>query len=383
MEAGMQHEAVLRARAESLRWRIRLLVAQRWMFLGLLAATLTCLGLVLLGRLQWMPTRSVWLPPILLAGAIGGAGLGLSRRVSLMDAARLADRRLDLKERLSSGVEFIGRGDGDAMMDAQIADAAEHATRLRAAEAFPYRLPREARLFGVALAVLLGAVYLPELAVFQGPRERAEREAMKREGAKIEALAKDPARQRAQSNAEIERRVLQQMQALGRDMKRGQTTKKQAMLRMERLSKELKQAQQQLAVANSPKSLDRSSEQMKQAADASLKRGDQPTARSLDEMAKALQNRDLEAAATQLKQLAEKLQSGKMSEAEIKAAAEALSQMAAAMKGSELDAAAKQLEQAAQPLKQLAQMPPGPEKSQALQQLLQQAAQGCNAAGGT
>jgi hypothetical protein len=100
-------------------------------------------------------------------------------------------------------------------------------------------------------------------------------------------------------------------------------------------------------------------------------------------MANSLEKKDLEAAARQLKQLAEKLQSGKMSEAEAKAAAETLSRMAAAMKGTELDQAAKQLERAAQPLKQIAQLPPGTQKEAALQKLMQQAAPSTHAAGGT
>jgi hypothetical protein len=111
--------------------------------------------------------------------------------------------------------------------------------------------------------------------------------------------------------------------------------------------------------------------------------GSPDAAKPLADMAKSLEKRDLEAAAEQLKQLAAKLQSGKMSEAEAKAAAEALSKMAAALKGTDLDEAAKQLAQAAEPLKQLAQLPPGEKTDQMLQQLTQQAAASCSAAGGT
>jgi hypothetical protein len=231
--------------------------------------------------------------------------------------------------------------------------------------------------------VVLAAIYVPELPIFQTPQKRAERSAMKREGDKLQVLAKDPTKRKGDKNADIERRILQQMQHLGKDMKRGQVSKKQAMLRMDRLTKEVKQQQQQLALANSPKSLDRAAEQMKHSAAEMKKQGSPDSSKALGDMAKSLEKRDLETAARQLKQLAEKLQSGKMSEAEAKAAAEMLGEMAEALQGTDLDEVAKQLNQAAQPLKQLAQMPPGPQRDAAMQQLMQQAGQSCSAAGGT
>jgi hypothetical protein len=379
----MQHEAVLRDKVDELRWRIRLLVTQRWVFRALFAASLVCVALAAAAKLHWIAIGPEWLLGVLLAGALIGIGIGLTRRVTLMDAAQLADRRLNLRERLSSGVDFITRGESDEMVAAQIADAAEHCTRLRPAQVFPHRFPREARWFAGGIVALLAVIYVPELPIFQSPQKRAEQVAMKREGDRLEALAKDATKRKGGRNADVERRVLQQMARLGKDMKRGQVSKKQAMLKMDRLTKDVKQQQQQLALANSPKPLDRAAEQMKQSADAMKKQGDRDSAKALGEMAKSLEKKDLEAAAQQLKQLAEKLQSGKMSEAEAKAAAEMLSKMAAAMKGTDLDQAAKQLEQAAEPLKKLAQMPPGPQRDQALQQLMQQAGQCCNAAGGT
>src|SRR2546427_6907384 len=39
----------------------------------------------------------------------------LTRPVSLMDAAQLADMRLGLRERLSSGIDFLQRGASDPM----------------------------------------------------------------------------------------------------------------------------------------------------------------------------------------------------------------------------------------------------------------------------
>src|SRR5207249_3413607 len=144
-----------------------------------------------------------WLAAVLLAGAVVGAGIGWTRRVTLMDAAQLADRRLDLKERLSSGVDFLERGEVHPMVAAQLADAAEHSTRLRPAEVFPHRFPREWRLLAGSLLCLLALLYLPSLPFLQSPQKRAERAAMRREGVRIQALAKEHPRRLGDRNADI------------------------------------------------------------------------------------------------------------------------------------------------------------------------------------
>ena len=126
----MEAQAVLQDRVGQLRRRIRLLVTVRWVSLALIGAALICSLLVLLDRLELISAPAEWLAGLLLVWTLIGAGLGLTRPVSLMDAAQLADQRLGLKERLSSGINFLQRGADDPMTAAQLADAAEHSQRL-------------------------------------------------------------------------------------------------------------------------------------------------------------------------------------------------------------------------------------------------------------
>src|SRR5438094_2716560 len=199
----MQSEAVLRDHVGQLRRRVRLLGMARWVFAALLLVSLFCSVLVVLDRLEWISAPPEYLAGMLLLGALVGAVAGLTRPVSLMDAAQLADRRLGLKERLSSGIDFMERGVGDAMTTAQLADAAEHSSRLRPREVFPFRVPREAKFFAASLLLLLGLVFVPELSIFQSPKVRAEKTALKKEGERIEKLAKDYRKRDAQKNADI------------------------------------------------------------------------------------------------------------------------------------------------------------------------------------
>jgi hypothetical protein len=379
----MESEAVLRDRVGQLRRRVRLLVTARWVFAALVVAAVLCSVLVILDRLEWISAPPEYLAGVLALGALAGIAIGLTRRVSLMDAAQLADRRLGLKERLSSGIDFMERGAGDAMTTAQLADAAEHSSRLRATEVFPFRVPREAKFFAASLLLLCGLVFVPELSVFQSPKVRAEKAAMKKEGERIEKLAKDTKKRAAQKNADITKRIAANMQALGKEMRRGRISKKQAMLKMGRLSKEMKEAQRQVAMANTPRSLEQAADKLSKAAENAQRQGANPMgAKMMADMANALGKKDYEAAAKMLQQLADKLQKGEMKPDEAKAAADALSKMAEAMKGTNLDAASKQMQEAAKKLAEASKMTQ-PQMQQAMKQAMQQAGQQCAQAGGT
>ena len=204
------------------------------------------------------------------------------------------DRRLGLQERLSSGIDFLERGAGEPMPAAQLADAAEHSRQLRPREVFPFHPPREAKFFAGSVLLLLALLFVPELSVFQSPKVRAQKAAIRKEGQRIEQLAKDYRKRNAQPNAQIAKRIAADMQALGQEMRRGRIGKKQAMLRMSRLSKELRDAQRQAALASMPRSLDQAAADLKKQADAAQRQGANPAgAKMMADMATALQNKDL------------------------------------------------------------------------------------------
>src|SRR5439155_1146539 len=99
-------------------------------------------------------------------GAVTGLIIGLTRKVSPMVAAQIADERSGLKERLSTAVELSSRPQRSAVAEAQIADAAAHAGSVRATEVLPWRAPAQLRWLAAAAALLLAVIFLPELPVF-------------------------------------------------------------------------------------------------------------------------------------------------------------------------------------------------------------------------
>lgn len=118
-------------------------------------------SLCLLAGLPFLPVRSL-LPmpaPLLLValtalGAVGGFALGLLRRLDAFDAARLLDGRLDLRDRLATGVELARLPRRHPVETAALVEAAATEPDLR--RALPIGVPgRDLARAGVALAAAL------------------------------------------------------------------------------------------------------------------------------------------------------------------------------------------------------------------------------------
>jgi hypothetical protein len=82
-------------------------------------------------------------------------------RVPAPDALGLADRAFDLKDRLATAHDLMGRADRGALADAAIADAERHARPLALHRAVPWRWPREAKLLPAPVLALAVLPYLP------------------------------------------------------------------------------------------------------------------------------------------------------------------------------------------------------------------------------
>ncbi len=103
-----------------------------------------------------------------LAGGLACLGFlyGLLAPLRVAHAARLADLRLNLKERLSSAWEhlpLVQAADATDMVRAQLADTAARLREIRAQSAFPLRLPPEARWAALGAALALALFLLPPL----------------------------------------------------------------------------------------------------------------------------------------------------------------------------------------------------------------------------
>jgi hypothetical protein len=369
----MEPEALLAGKVAQLRRRLRLLVAQRWIVIGLAGAAAAGCLLAAVSKLRWAPDAVDWIGLTLAVGALVGLAYGWTRRVTPLAAAQLADRRLDLKERLSSGVLLSAAAPDDPMVAAQVADAAEHSRDLRPGQVFPWRLPREARYLGATAALLLGILYVPELPFFHSDRERAEQAAMADAGKMYQEAARELERHRTgdPSRDEILRRVAANLKQLGREQQRGRISKKEALLRANQLQQAIREAERRLGARPNSKSLEQAAAELQQAADRQAKAGNQEMARSLQELSRALSQGDLGAAQREFDRLAKQFdqaaKDGQVSPEEMRRAAEAFRQMAQSVSGSRAEASAQKLREGAEQLEKAAA------QAEQLQQQLAQA----------
>ena len=370
----IEDAAVLQGAVGRLQARIRLLVAQQWMCLGLAAAAMVGLLLVAVTRFRWWTDAVDYAGFVLLGGAVLGALLGWTRKITPLVAAQVADERAGLKERLSTAIELTRSGTHSEMAVEQLRDAAHHAAGLRISAVLPWRVPSQWRWAAAGCVVLAAALFLPDLPLFQSAQTRLEREAMKAQGARLHEVAKVVEKKAAEQkkkgedkNSAILHRIARNMRQLGRDMDRGRVARKNALLQMNDLQKDLKQEQQKPGAGPSPKSMEQVVRDLQAKAQQAGQRGNPEGSKALAQMADAMQNKDFEAAKKQLEELAKKIQSGQMTGEDAARAADALKQMSEATAGSGLDPASKDMKEAAKKLAEAAKV------AQQFQQQLQQA----------
>ena len=100
--------------------------------------------------------KHYWSGFIKYISLVFGVVWGLSRKRTAFEAARIADSRLGLKERIASALEFERDPARKAIYDLQARDADQHAAQIDIRRVFPHRFTKEAKLalaVGLALAV--------------------------------------------------------------------------------------------------------------------------------------------------------------------------------------------------------------------------------------
>lgn len=351
---AMAHDRILLDRVSMLRTRVRMLVAQKWLCLGLTAALAASPALVAATKFRWWTDAIDYIWAVALFGALAGLVYGWTRPIDALVAAQIADERAGLKERLSTAIELSRQETRSDLAEAQIADAARHASELQPSRVLPWKPPPQWRWLAAAAAALMAIIYVPELPVFHSRQEQMDREAIRMEGERLQRVAKQIEKKLpkgSDENAAILRRVQQQMKQLGKDMKNNRIPKKLAMLKANELQKELKEAENRLG-RNGGKSTDRVAADLRDAARQKEAAGDKQAAEALRKMAESISQKDMDAAAKQLADMAQKMQSGQMKPEDAARAAEQLEQMAKAMEGSNLDKASQEMKEAASKLRQ-------------------------------
>ncbi len=279
--------------------------------------------------------------PFAVAGAMGilvSSVFAIFSGPSRLDAAVAIDRVFHLNERLSSALTLPEDLRETPAGVALIADAVKKVTDLDVAAEFGLRLPRRA---WVVLIPATASVLL----LFVSPWVRSTAQAKSTESVDTKALAKQTqalSKKIASQREAIDKekfpeadKLLAQIQKKSDELtKAPPAAKDKLMVELNALTNALKERQKQLGT---PEQVTRQLKQLKEM-------GSQGPA---DDFAKDLARGDFQKAAEELKKLQEKMQSGKLNEAEKKALKEQLGEMAKKLNAlANMEERKKQLEEA-------------------------------------
>ncbi|HUU53546.1 MAG TPA: hypothetical protein VMY87_01395 [Armatimonadota bacterium] len=286
----------LRRGLRALRLWVRLLV---WVRVAVGSVAIVSAGAaagVLLFRLHdlWYP---FWGPEaalgvVVLAAAVVALVWPLSDTV----VAASADRRMGLRDRVGSAVEFVREKSPSGMEQAAILDALHHLGLLRPREAFPVRAPRGGKTAGFCLAALLLVQMAPIPALLLSPEQREERAELRQQAAKIEPLTRELEEAAIDSDDEEAEAIVRELRKFAQQLRRGQLDKKQALLSLSELEKQLEKLDERLAQPRS-KTAAEAAEKLARAARESVaakamelarqaaQQGDEKAARELERMA--------------------------------------------------------------------------------------------------
>src|SRR5271170_3233658 len=261
--------------------------------------------------------------PFAVAGLVGlviSALVSLASGPSRMDAAVALDRVFHLNERVSSALSLPADLRETLAGRALIADAVRKVTDLDVAAEFGLRVPRRAWVVlipaAVAALLLFAPVWVPRLALAKTSQQVVDLKAIAKQ---TEMLTKKIASQRQAIDKEKfpeADKLLAKIEKKAQDLaKAPPAAKDKLMVELNSLTDALKERQKQLG---SPEQVNRQLQQLKEMANQG----------PADDFAKALAKGDFDKALKELKEIKEKLASGKMTEKEKEALKQQMGEMA-------------------------------------------------------
>jgi hypothetical protein len=279
--------------------------------------------------------------PFAVAGALGmlaAVGIALVSGPSRLDAAIAIDRAFQLSERVSSALTLPGDLRDGPAGQALVADAARKVADLDVAAEFGLRLPRRAWIVLLPLSLSVLLLFVPPLVRKSAQAKTSEAVDTKALARQAQALSKKIASQRQELDKnkfpEADKLLAQIQKKTDELTKAPPAAKDKLMVELNSLTDALKERQKQLG---SPEQINKQLQKLKEM-------GSQGPA---DEFAKELARGDFKKAAEELQKLQQKIQSGKITEAEKKALKEQLQEMAKKLNDlANLEERKKQLEEA-------------------------------------
>jgi hypothetical protein len=270
------------------------------------------------------------------------------QHTTLMKVALMADDRLQMKERLSTVLEWIeGQKKRTLMFKGLLKDAAANALNIKPDTTFPLEIPRRFRFIALTLPLVMVLVFTPPwgiVKVFPRPEEAQNIRAVARKLDNLATLLEKKSMKDPKAAVELKKKAAE-IRELSKDLKRSTTGKKEALVKISSLKDRLREDARKIA---GQKSL---MEKMSRALEdqGRGRRGDDKGAKSaaekLREMAKSLKKQEL--TAEEQKKIAESLKKMQEAAKEDSSLKKELQDALSAMDRNERDEAAEKLRKVA------------------------------------
>jgi len=339
----MPPELELRAKLGAIGRRLRWLTIEERLSWCLLPGLVAALALLAAHKLDRLEDPYPLMGVVVGVSAALGLAWGLTRRVSLLDAAALADRKLDLKERLSNAVLFADRPEASPLVPALVADAARHAEGLLPAGLLPYRPSSPARWSLFAAALVAAAWFAPTFALGRTPGEVAVRQEMREQGRQLREVAQKAREQAQGRQLQKPEELARKLEKLARELERAKLSKKEALLKSGKLAAELREAQKLAALQSGAGAMGRVAEAL---------RNEAFETPGMQDVARAAREQRADEMASKIAKLAQEVRAGKPKPEERDRLAEDVRRMAEAAEAGGMGEMAEALREAASALRQ-------------------------------
>lgn len=200
-----------------------------FLFAGLILSGLVLAFIKLTGYfslyISWFFLPAVVLPLI-------GYIIHLCRKKSLMDVALQCDKRLNLKEKLSTSLEWIEqKKERSPMFRALMRDTAKEAEKIKPASVFRYEWKKPLKKIALTGIILGGLIWMPSFNLFASGETPDQVKTIHREAQKIETLAKKIDQKTPRTPVTLKRlkRAKDILNQLGKDLKSSKITRRDAL----------------------------------------------------------------------------------------------------------------------------------------------------------
>jgi len=341
-------ESALERAARRRRWARAL----RGLWLGLFVGALVYF--VTLAVFKIAPVKSdvlLWAGVVAAVCPLAGLAIGGWRKLQLTEVARWVDVKHNLKERMSTALEFSGDDHAGTWRELVMHDAVSHAQEIDPRKLVPFHLPKATRWALVVMAMAAGLGFVPEYRSKAHLQKQADAKVIKEAGKQVAELTKRDLKQRPPA-LETTKKSLEAVGELGDKLQKASLTRSDALKDLANATDKLKDQLKELAKDPGLKKLEQASRSpggtQSQTANGAQKQMDKATkdsaanAEKLDKLQK-----DIEKIQEAAKALADKTGEGADAERQkLSAQLSALSQQAAqaGVELPQLDDAIKALE---------------------------------------